>query len=173
MSPVRVKTYTYYMTDTTVSSADTTVATADTTNTTQLVSDTDTKRIVKRPAKRKGRPPKRSLKELKPNPVGRPRGTQAIINDYRDRMLNSPKSSKVLEAVFNAALDNEHPHQAAAWKLVMDRVAPISAFDVSKGSNGSIPSISINISGLSNPTVQTVDDVTDVEVRDYEQDTDT
>lgn len=157
VSPVRVKTYTYYMTDTST--------TDNNTNTTQLVSNTDTKRIVKR----KGRPPKRSLKELKPNPVGRPKGTAAIINDYRDRMLNSPKSAKVLEAIFDAALDPDNKNQAAAWKLVIDRVAPISSFDVSKGSNGSMPQISINISGLSNSTATIdsssgdTDDIEDVE----------
>ena len=136
---------------------------------------TDNTLPVKSPPKRKGRPPKRTLKELKPNPVGRPKGTAAIINDYRDRMLNSPKSAKVLEAIFDAALDPDNKNQAAAWKLVIDRVAPISSFDVSKGSNASMPQISINISGLSNTTVvDTIqrtddDDVTDVEdITDYD-----
>lgn len=139
----------------------------DNTNTTQLVSDTDTKRIV---GKRKGRPPKRSLKELKPNPVGRPRGTAAIINDYRDRMLNSPKSAKVLEAIFDAALDPDNKNQAAAWKLVIDRVAPISSFDVSKGSNGSMPQISINISNLGESRTEVVQDITDVPIKQYTTD---
>jgi hypothetical protein len=118
---------------------------------------------------KKGRPPKSDLKEIKENrSVGRPKGTAAIINEYRDRMLTSPKSAKVLEAVFNAALQDGHPHQAAAWKLVLDRVAPLSAFDTSKGSNGGAPSISINISGLNSPTVETVEDVTDVEIKDVD-----
>lgn len=111
----------------------------------------------------KGRPKKAALVEVKENrSVGRPKGTQAIINDYRDRMLNSPKSAKVLEAVFNAALQDGHPHQAAAWKLVMDRVVPASAFDTAKQA-GSTPSISINITGLNQPKVETLDDVIDVE----------
>lgn len=120
--------------------------------------------------KRKGRPPKRTLKELKPNPVGRPKGTAAIINDYRDRMLNSPKSAKVLEAIFDAALDPDNKNQAAAWKLVIDRVAPISSFDVSnKSGNGSMPQISINISTVGQPSIETIqedgsDDITDVEL---------
>jgi hypothetical protein len=118
---------------------------------------------------KKGRPPKSDLKEIKESrSVGRPKGTAAIINEYRDRMLTSPKSAKVLEAVFNAALQDGHPHQAAAWKLVLDRVAPLSAFDTSKGSNGGAPSISINISGLNSPTVETVEDVTDVEIKDVD-----
>lgn len=118
---------------------------------------------------KRGRPPKSDIAEIKESrSVGRPKGTAAIINEYRDRMLNSPKSAKVLEAVFNAALQDGHPHQAAAWKLVLDRVAPLSAFDTSKGSNGGAPSISINITGLNSPSVETVEDITDVEIRDLD-----
>lgn len=114
--------------------------------------------------KRKGRPSKQALAEVKARPVGRPKGTQAIINDYRDRMLMSPKSAKVLEAIFDAALDPEHKNQAAAWKLIVDRVAPISAFDPNNKGNGQLPQISINITSLGQtPTVETVDDVTDIE----------
>ena len=116
-----------------------------------------------------GRPKKSELTEIKESrSVGRPKGTTAIINDYRDRMLMSPKSAKVLEAVFNAALQEGHPHQAAAWKLVLDRVAPLSAFDTSKGSSAATPSISINISGLSSPLVETVEDVTDVYIKNLD-----
>ena len=118
---------------------------------------------------KRGRPPKSELTEIKESrSVGRPKGTAAIINEYRDRMLNSPKSAKVLEAVFNAALQDGHPHQAAAWKLVLDRVAPLSAFDTAKGSNGGTPSISINISGLNAPSVETVEDITDVQIKDLD-----
>ena len=114
---------------------------------------------------KRGRPPKSAVAEIKENrSVGRPKGTQAIINDYRDRMLNSPKSAKVLEAVFNAALQDGHPHQAAAWKLVMDRVVPASAFDTAKAS-GSAPTISINIGSLGAPKVERMEDVIDVEER--------
>jgi hypothetical protein len=87
-------------------------------------------------------------------------------------MLASPKSAKVLETILNAALNDEHPHQAAAWKLVADRIVPVSAFDQSKNS-GSTPQISINISGLSNPTVEATEqvyDVTDVDIKDIDDD---
>ena len=109
-----------------------------------------------------GRPKKSDLAAVRENrPVGRPKGTAAIINEYRDRMLNSPKSAKVLEKIFDAALNDEHPHQAAAWKLVVDRVVPVSAFDQAK-QGGSMPQISISISGLNEPKVSTSDDVIDV-----------
>lgn len=116
-----------------------------------------------------GRPKKSEIAEIKESrSVGRPKGTAAIINEYRDRMLMSPKSAKVLEAVFNAALQEGHPHQAAAWKLVLDRVAPLSAFDTTKGSNAAAPSISINISGLTPTSVETVEDVTDVYIKNLD-----
>lgn len=117
-----------------------------------------------------GRPSKKDLAALKENrPVGRPKGTAAIINDYRDRMLMSPKSSKVLEKIFDAALNDDHPHQAAAWKLVVDRVVPVSAFDSAK-QGGATPQISINISGLNQPTVETVEQVEDVSYREVDDD---
>jgi hypothetical protein len=119
----------------------------------------------------KGRPPKTALKEMKESrSVGRPKGTAAIINEYRDRMLLSPKSSKVLEKIFDAALNDEHPHQAAAWKLVVDRVVPVSAFDQAK-QGGSMPQISINISGLNQPTAEVVEEVQDVEYREEDDGT--
>jgi len=111
------------------------------------------------PKKALGRP----KKVKKPKGVmGRPKGTQAIINEYRDRMLASPKSAKVLESIFNAALDDDHKHQASAWKLVLDRIAPTAAFEseLSKGSGKS--AIQINITGIGGATVATDDqDITD------------
>lgn len=116
----------------------------------------------------RGRPSKTRLAEVAKKPVGRPRtDVQNIVNEYRDRMLASPKSVKVLEKVFEVALEDGHPHQLGAMKLVMDRIVPASAFDTAKSSSGT-PQISINISGLSSPTVETVEDVTDVEVKEYD-----
>ena len=73
--------------------------------------------------KKRGRPPKAKTDALKKgNRVarGRPKGDASIINEYKSRMLASPKSAKVLESIFNAALNDDHKNQAAAWKLVMD-----------------------------------------------------
>lgn len=115
-----------------------------------------------------GRPSKKALAEMKENrPVGRPKGTAAIIAEYRDRMLLSPKSSKVLEKIFDAALNDEHPHQAAAWKLVVDRVVPVSAFDQAR-QGGSTPQISINISSIGQPKVETVEEVVDTDYREVD-----
>lgn len=110
-----------------------------------------------------GRPKKSELKEIKESrSVGRPKGEAAIINEYKLRMLNSPKSAKVLEAIYDAALNDEHKNQAAAWKLIVDRIVPVSAFEAAKQGNGA-PSISINITGLNQPMVSTGDeDIIDV-----------
>jgi len=80
--------------------------------------------------------------------VGRPKGDAGIINEYKARMLASPKSVKVLETIFDAALDNEHKNQAAAWKLVMDRVLPVGAFEKEVMKDGGRNAIQINITGV-------------------------
>ena len=119
---------------------------------------------------KKGRPKKSDLEAVKTGnrgQVGRPKGDAAIINEYKARMLASPKSARVLETILDAALNDEHPHQAAAWKLVADRIVPVSAFDTAKNAGGT-PTISINITGLNQPTAEVVEDITDVEIKDYE-----
>ena len=82
--------------------------------------------------------------------VGRPRGDAAIINEYKARMLNSPKSRKVLEKIFDAALDDEHKHQSAAWKLLADRIIPVSYFEKDKVGGGK-SGINITISTVGKP----------------------
>lgn len=108
------------------------------------------------PAKKKGRPKKEALKRPK-GIIGRPKGDAAIINEYKSRMLASPKSTKVLEAIFNAALDDEHKHQASAWKLIMDRVAPTAAFEQEVVKGGGKSSIQINITGVGTTAVNSGD----------------
>jgi len=116
--------------------------------------------------KRLGRPPKSTLKKPK-GIIGRPKGDATIINEYKARMLASPKSAKVLEAIFDAALDNEHKNQASAWKLVMDRVAPVAAFEKEVIKGGGKSSIQINITGVGSTDIsggETVDgEYTDVD----------
>jgi hypothetical protein len=116
---------------------------------------------------KRGRPPKSAIAEIKEKRgVGRPRGDKAILDEYKMRMLASPKSAKVLEKVYEVALSDGHPGQMAAMKLVMDRIVPASAFDSTKSAGGGVPQISINISGLNSPIVDTVEEYTDIEVKD-------
>ena len=106
--------------------------------------------------KRRGRPPKSKVVSRKRGATGlsrgRPKGDAAIINEYKGRMLTSPKSRKVLESIFDAALNDDHKHQAAAWKLIVDRIVPVGAFekDVVKGAGKS--AIQINITGVGGET---------------------
>jgi hypothetical protein len=82
-------------------------------------------------------------------------------------MLASPKSRRVLETIFDAALDNDHKNQAAAWKLVMDRTLPLSYFEKDAASGRS--SVNITISGLGGNVETNVSD-SDIEGEIVEQD---
>jgi hypothetical protein len=114
------------------------------------------------PKRKRGRPKKTDVSSRtrgSRGKVGRPKGDASIINEYKARMLASPKSRKVLDAIFDAALDNEHKNQAAAWKLVMDRMLPLSYFE--KDSAGGRSAVSITISGIGGGAVET--DITPIE----------
>ena len=100
----------------------------------------------------RGRPRKGEIVEKKkPGTVGRPKGDSAIIADYRARMLASPKSRLVLEKIYDAALDDDHKNQSAAWKLLMDRLLPLSHFEKDKEGGGR-PAVSITITGVGGET---------------------
>jgi len=111
--------------------------------------------------KKRGRPKKVTEKRA----VGRPKGDYSIMKEYRERMLNSPKSRKVLESILSAALDDEHKNQAAAWKLVMDRIAPVAGFESgAAGNKASRNAIQINITGVPGVDISPVsadDDIVD------------
>ena len=115
----------------------------------------------------KGRPPKSDLQAVKnrtKNKVGRPVGDAGRLQEFKERLL-ATGGTRILDKMIQIALDDEHPGQMAAIKLAMDRILPASVFDTAK-SGGSMPQISINISGLNTPTVSTSDDVIDVETTD-------
>jgi hypothetical protein len=88
--------------------------------------------------------------------VGRPKGDAAKINEYKARMLASPKSKLVLDTIFDAALDDDHKNQSAAWKLVMDRILPVAAFEKDVVQNGGKSAIQINITGVGTAEVKDV-----------------
>jgi len=110
---------------------------------------------------KRGRPKKTDLVSNKRGSRGvrgRPKGDAAIINDYKARMLASPKSKKVLDSIFDAALNDDHKNQAAAWKLVMDRILPVAAFEKDVIKQGGKNSISINITGVGATTISSTSD---------------
>ena len=103
-----------------------------------------------KPKKRRGRPPKAlvdSKKKGNRGQVGRPKGDASAIEEYKARMLASPKSREVMDSIFNAALDDNHKSQSAAWKLIIDRIMPLSYFEKDKLSNGRA-AVSITINGI-------------------------
>ena len=106
--------------------------------------------------KKRGRPKKDSVLAKKAGNrgrVGRPKGDAAIMNEYKARMLASPKSAKVLESILNAALDDDHKNQAAAWKIVVDRMLPVGMFEKDVLASGGKNSIQINITGVGSTSV--------------------
>ena len=120
------------------------------------------KRKAGRPKKGEVVAKKKGHRELR----GRPAGDKAIMDEYKARMLNSPKSARVLEAIFDAALDPDHKAQSAAWKLIVDRIVPVSSFEQVKQGGGA-PSITINVSGISSPSI-VAEEVDNQDVEDIE-----
>jgi|TARA_R110000822_G_scaffold10375_3_gene39352 hypothetical protein len=95
--------------------------------------------------KKIGRPKKSKAQENLPS---KPRSDRSIMEAYRQRLLNSPSSEKVIRKVFQTALDDEHTHQAACMKMIMDRVLPATGFSEVVSGGQQRQSIQINISGL-------------------------
>jgi hypothetical protein len=82
------------------------------------------------------------------NKRGRPAGMRAFQLDLQQKLFEHPDNNKVIEAVYRAALDDDHKHQAAAQKLLMDRMLPISVCD----KNADIrEKITININSVEIP----------------------
>jgi len=101
--------------------------------------------------KRRGRPRKTDVAAKKAGNRGvrgRPKGDAALINEFKARLLASPKSRKVLEKIFEAALDDDHKSQQAAWKLIMDRMLPVGAFEKEVVKDSGRNAIQINITGV-------------------------
>ena len=94
-----------------------------------------------------GNPVGRPKKKQDKNPVGRPKGEAGLMKEYRQRMLNSPRSRKVLDSIFKAALDDEHRNQAAAWKIIVDRIVPVSGFEKEAGGLKQ-NALTVNITGV-------------------------
>lgn len=126
--------------------------------------ETELKQVVSNPPKLrgKGRPPKADLVAVKnrtKGKIGRPVGDAGRIEEFKQRLL-STGGTRILDTMIRIALDDTHPGQMAAIKMSIDRMLPMSTFEAAKN-GGSMPQISINITGLTSPSVNT-DDVVDV-----------
>jgi hypothetical protein len=107
------------------------------------------------PAKgQRGRPKKSQITAKKKGnrgAVGRPAGDAARIAEFKARLLGTA-GDKIIRTLIEKALDPNDKDQIAALKMCVDRVLPMSAFDPKAG-NGTTPQISINITGLTSPSV--------------------
>jgi len=103
----------------------------------------------------KGRPKKSQITAKKKGNrgiVGRPAGDAARIAEFKARLLGTA-GDKIIRTLIEKALDPNDKDQIAALKMCVDRVLPMSAFDPKAG-NGTTPQISINITGLTSPSVE-------------------
>jgi hypothetical protein len=113
--------------------------------------------------KKGGRPKKADIEaKLKPGKRGRPKGDYTLARELCARMLVA-NSDRMLQEVMRLALTDGHPSQIAALKMVLDRALPISYFENKEPGSAGGQGITINISGITAPQIQTSDDVIDVE----------
>ena len=116
-----------------------------------------------------GRPKKADIeKKKKPGVVGRPVGDAGRIAEFKARLLATAGDS-VITKIIETALTDGHPSQGAMLKFCGERLLPLSSFEGKAG--GGAPTISINISGITSPTVSAEENIieagiTDVEVKE-------
>jgi hypothetical protein len=123
---------------------------------------TDSTKPVQPVKKRGGRPKKADIEaKLKPGKRGRPKGDYTLARELCARMLVA-NSDRMLQEVMRLAL-TEGPSQIAALKMVLDRALPISYFENKEPGSAGGQGITINISGITAPQIQTSNDVIDVE----------
>ena len=104
------------------------------------------------PVKRKrGRPRKSELLPEKRG-RGRPKGDHSAMAEMKQRFLARRDTPAVINSIFKAAMDDDHKNQAAAWKLIVERVLPVSSFD--KDKLGGKPTVNITISGVTDTIVE-------------------
>jgi hypothetical protein len=120
---------------------------------------------------KRGRPTKAAIaKKKNPGILGRPPGDAARIAEFKARLL-ATAGDTVITKIIETALADGHPAQGAMLKFCGERLLPLSSFDAKSG--GGTPQISINITGITNPTVETAEEVidndyTDVVIKDIE-----
>ena len=98
-----------------------------------------------------GRPSKKALESTK---AMTKREQATALKEFRQRLLLNPKSSKLIEKLFDTAFDDDHKQQGLAMKLLADRLMPIAGFTADGKANAAV---SINITGLDNNHGVTID----------------
>lgn len=113
-----------------------------------------------------GRPKKADIqKKKKPGVVGRPVGDAGRIAEFKARLLATAGDS-VITKIIETALTDGHPSQGAMLKFCGERLLPLSSFESKAG--GGAPTISINISGITSPTVSAEENIIEANITDVE-----
>ena len=132
---------------------------------------TDTSQPVKRG---RGRPRKEDRlmtrlqwEDQKKQVAGRPKGLRTAIKKLEERLLDANRIDRVIDSIVKAACDDENKNQAAAWKIIMDRMAPMSHYD--KNKLGDRPMININVTTAGDTSIKQVGEVYDSD-KDLDED---
>ena len=132
---------------------------------------TDTSQPVKRG---RGRPRKEDRlmtrlqwEDQKKQVAGRPKGLRTAIKKLEERLLDANRIDLVIDSIVRAACDDENKNQAAAWKLIMDRMAPMSHYD--KNKLGDRPMININVTTAGDTSIKQMGEVYDSD-KDLDED---
>jgi hypothetical protein len=120
---------------------------------------------------KRGRPTKAAIaKKKNPGILGRPPGDAARIAEFKARLL-ATAGDTVITKIIETALADGHPAQGAMLKFCGERLLPLSSFEAKSG--GGTPQISINITGLTAPTIEAAEvieeEYTDVVIRDLNE----
>lgn len=92
-------------------------------------------------------------------PAVLPKTDHQRLKELKELMIRSG-GKDVAQKVIEIALNDEHPGQMAALKMCIDRTLPISMFEKDKSQRSAV---TINITGLGEPTVINAEEPTDVE----------
>ena len=132
---------------------------------------TDTSQEVKRG---RGRPRKEDRlmtrlqwEDQKKQVAGRPKGLRTAIKKLEERLLDANRIDRVIDSIVKAACDDENKNQAAAWKIIMDRMAPMSHYD--KNKLGDRPMININVTTAGDTSIKQMGEVYDSD-KDLDED---
>ena len=90
----------------------------------------------------------------------------AALKEFRSRLLLNPKSPKLIEKLFETALDDDHKNQSVAMKILSDRLLPVAGFTADGKQQASV---AINITGLGQETAGvTIQGMDEAEDADYD-----
>jgi hypothetical protein len=94
-------------------------------------------------------------------PAVLPKTDHQRLKELKELMIRSG-GKDVAQKVIEIALNDDHPHQLVALKMCLDRTLPVSMFEKDKSQRSAV---TINITGLGEPTVIDTNPVDDVEAK--------